>query len=210
MKCGHVAKPMSILVPLFLIAGCYPSGPSEVGEFDVVVTAFDPNRDFGSIRTWAMPDEVFATEGSDEDVTDAFDDLILSRIEANMERLGYVREQDPIVNGADVVVIARKSRRSATSWVGGGAPGWCGWPGWGFPGWGCYPGFYPWVPVQVSTGSVFVEMYDPNAGAAADELPAVWGALLNGFVSSNAGSNASRITEGIDNAFGQSPYLGRQ
>ena len=213
MKHRGITSILGSLLPMLLAAGCYPSGPSEVGESDVVVTAFDQNQNFGAIRTWAMPDEVFETEGSD-DVTDAFDGLILSQIEANMTRLGYVRERNPEANGADVVIIARKSRRTTTGWVGGGVPGWCGWPGWGFPGWGCWPGFYPWIPVSVTTGSVFVEMYDPNAAvqlpsSSETQLPAVWGALLNGFASGTA-SNAARISEGIDQAFRQSPYLGRQ
>jgi hypothetical protein len=53
-------------------------------------------------------------------------------------------------------------------------------------------------------------MYDPNEGAAAEELRAVWGALLNGLASGSSGTNASRISQGIDQAFAQSPYLGRR
>jgi hypothetical protein len=193
-----------------LLASCYPSGPSDVGETDVAVTAFDSTRDFSAIRTWAMPDEVFVTEGSDADVTDQFDDLILDQVAKNMTALGYVRETNPQANGADVVVIVRKSKQTSTGWVGGGSPGWCGWPGWGYPGWGCWPGYYPWIPVSFTTGSVIVEMYDPNEGASAEELRGIWGALLNGLASGSSGSNASRISQGIDQAFAQSPYLGRR
>ena len=194
------------LVALALLSACYPSGPSDVSERDAVVTAFDSARDFASIWTWAMPDIVFVTEGSDDDVTDEFDDLILERVAANMNQLGYVRESNPQVNGADVVVLVSKSKQTSTGWVPGVPPGWCGWPGWGFPGWGCYPPYYPWIPVSVTTGSVFLEMYDPNQGG--EELPAIWGALLNGFAGGGAG--ATRISQGIDQAFAQSSYLGRR
>lgn len=200
---------VSAALAVGLLSSCYPSSPSDVTERDVVITAFDSTKDFGAVRTWAMPDEVFVTEGSDSDVTDEFDDLILDEVAKNMAALGYVRETNPRVNGADVVVIVRKSKQTSMGWVGGGSPGWCGWPGWGYPGWGCWPGYYPWFPVTVTTGSVFLEMYDPNQGAASEELVGVWGAALNGLASSS-GSNAARISQGIDQAFAQSSYLGRR
>ena len=193
-----------------LLAACHPGEPSSIGETDVAVTAFDKTRDFGAIRTWAMPDEVFVTEGSDSDVTDEFDGLILDQVAKNMTMLGYVRETDPQANGADVVVLVRKSKQTSRGWVGGGAPGYCGWPGWGYPGWGCWPGYYPWASVSFTTGSVIVEMYDPNQGASSEELRAIWGALLNGLASRSSGSNASRISQGIDQVFAQSPYLGSE
>ena len=200
-----------VVLALFASLSCYPSGPSDVTDRDTVMTAFDPAMDFGAVRTWAMPDEVFVTEGSDDNVTDEFDELILDRVAENMAKLGYVREMNPEVNGADAVVIVQKSKRTSTGWVPGVPPGWCGWPGWGFPGWGCYPPFYPWIPVSVTTGSVFVEMYDPNKPTkdSEPELPAVWGAVLNGLASGST-TSAARIRDGIDQAFAQSPYLGRR
>ena len=142
---------------------CYPSGPSSTADTDVVITAYDSQFNFAAVRTYAMPNVVFELEGSDP-VKHDFDDVILDEIEKNMNAIGYVRENNPLVNGADVVVIASIGRTDRT-WVGDG--GWWGWWG-GWPGWGYWPGYgpgwgiwYPWpVMGSFSTGTLFIEMLD--------------------------------------------------
>ncbi len=198
---------------VLVMFSCYPSGPSSSGETDVVITAYDSQFNFGNIHTYALPNIVFELEGTDE-VNHDFDDLILNEIEKNMNAIGYVRENNPLVNGADIVVIASIGRTDQT-WVGGG--GWWGWWG-GWPGWGYWPGYgpgwgvwYPWpVMGTFSTGTLYVEMLDPNDSIDTDQrIPARWAAALNGVLSSSSDITAQRIVSGIAQIFNQSSYLGR-
>jgi hypothetical protein len=197
----------------FVMFSCYPSGPSSTAETDVVITAYDSQFNFGNIRTYAMPNIVFEIEGTDE-VNHDFDDIILDELEKNMNAIGYVRENNPLVNGADVVLIASIGRSDRT-WVGGGGwwDWWGGWPGWGYwpgygPGWGIW---YPWpVMGTFSTGTLFIEMLDPkNPDNNQNRIPARWAAGLNGILSSSSDITTQRIINNIAQMFTQSSYLGR-
>jgi hypothetical protein len=200
---------VAALALLGVVWGCYPGGTRDVSESDVVFTFYDTGADFGSIMTYAMPDVVFEREGSEE-TTDQFDDLILSEVAKHLESLGYIREANPDINGADALVVVSKARQTTTSagWIPGG---WWPWPGWGWgPGWGWwYP--YPIV-TSFTTGTVFIDMFDPevvnpNQGV---EIPALWTAAINGLVSSNVSTTTTRIISDIEQAFRQSSYLGNQ
>ncbi|NOR14553.1 MAG: DUF4136 domain-containing protein, partial [Candidatus Aminicenantes bacterium] len=211
-KKNNYLKLFGIVVTLALLGAvwaCYPGGSKNVSESDVIFTFYDKAVDFSKIMTYAMPNQVFEREGSEE-TTDEFDALILSEVEKNMSSLGYVREANPDVNGADALVVVSKTRQTTTSvgWVPGG--GWWPWPGWG---WG--PGYGWWYPYPVvtsfTTGTVFIDMFDPevvNPGASVD-IPAIWTAGMNGLVSSNASTTSSRIVRDIEQAYRQSSYLGR-
>jgi len=82
-------------------------------------------------------------------------------------------------------------------------------PGWGYgPGWG---GGYPYVPVVTSytTGTLIIDMIDPNNPNTSEEIiPIIWSAFLNGLVTGSEASIQTRVTNGINQAFDQSPYLG--
>ena len=199
---------MALVAAAGLMWSCYPGGPTSAGETDVVATFFDNGANFGAYQTYAMPDEVFIREGSDEDTEVENEDLILNQVVQNMARAGYTRVLDPEQNGADVVVIVSAVQTTNFNyWISWGWwGGWGGWPGFG-PGWGIG---YPWVGVTSYTnGSVFVEMFDPNNANLEEQLlPAVWAGALNGLLSgSSASETESRIIRGIDQAFTQSPYL---
>jgi hypothetical protein len=59
-------------------------------------------------------------------------------------------------------------------------------------------------------GTVFIELFDPDKPVTSDErFPAVWGAAMNGLLGSASGNQAF-ITQVIDQAFRQSPYLRAQ
>ncbi|MGI9627921.1 MAG: DUF4136 domain-containing protein [Longimicrobiales bacterium] len=210
------------LVAAAAVTGCYPGALSEADVSDIVLTAFDPAFDFSSAQTWAMPDTVVAIdlEGTNNAYAHTFDAEILAQVASNMAALGYTRELDPLTNGADLVVLVQanvSNNFSAYTWY-PYDPYWGFYPGWGY--WGGYPGYggyYPWTgsypPTttidNVRTGSIVIDMIDPNVEGSAEEGPSLsvrWGAILNGFAD---GVTASRITDAIDQAFDQSPALGR-
>ena len=47
-----------------LIAGCYPGGPDYTEELDVVLTYHNPDYNFGTKPTYAMPDKIVKIEGN--------------------------------------------------------------------------------------------------------------------------------------------------
>lgn len=191
---------------------CYPSGPSDITDTSIVVTKYDSKFNFSSINTYALPNTVFDLPGSDT-VNHNYDALILSEVDKNMTRIGYVKELDPLQNGADVVVVVSVSKKTTVyvdySWY----PYWGLWPGWGYwgpwdPSWIIY---YPWPPVEVYvSGSIFIEMVDPNAKDLTNKrLPARWSGVMNGLLTPSSAVTASQITAGINQCFAQSPYLGK-
>ena len=201
---------MKYVLPGLLLAlamwSCYPGGPENIADTDLVFTYYNPEADFGSVRTFFMPNHVFVREGSEE-TEDSFDDLILSDVARNLTALGYVRVTDPQNNTPDSVVIVSKVRTKYT-WV-GWVPGYPWYPGWGYPGWGWWG---PWYPVgnSYSTGTVFIEFARAeDIDVPEQQVNASWSGVINGLLGTNASATASRITAAVDQAFKQSPYLGR-
>ncbi|MCK4511917.1 DUF4136 domain-containing protein, partial [bacterium] len=108
------------------------SGFNSIADFDVIVTLYD-DFDFGAIRTYAMPDTV-AHPGDDKGGSGRsrdegiYDQLILDELAANLEAIGYVREENPEDNGADVVVLAGVT---STEWEVWFSYPWYDWGYWG-------------------------------------------------------------------------------
>lgn len=208
----------TLLISVTLWA-CYPESPTSIDELDIVVTAFDESFNFAGALTYAMPDsvvEIDIGEGTAGTYDHSLSAGILARVASNMAAAGYVREMDPVANGADVVVIVQASVTLNVDvytyypWD----PYWGWYPGWG--SWGGCPGCgwgYPWGPattvVSYRTGSIIIQMVDPTAMETTDDGPAwnlSWAAILNGLAE---GSNIpSRLDAAIDQAFTQSAYLG--
>ena len=196
---------------LLTVSSCYPGGATSVQQLDLVVTAHDETVDFTSFITYALLDSVVHVDLEDnnnDDLLDrANDALILSQIRSNIEAMGYVEEADPANNTPDIVfLVGAWAVTNTDAYV---SYPWWGWYGW-YPYWGCCgPGYgwgYPSAPVVVryDTATLVITMVDPNR-AAVDEIPVVWVAGMNGVLGS--GGTTIRITDGIDQAFDQSPYL---
>ena len=222
MKRG-LTRRWSLLAALGLVlsaAACYPGdGPANVQDLDVVLTVHDEEVNFASFQTFAMPDTVVHVSGDENDdiidLSRAYDDLILDLVAANMAAVGYTRELDPETNGADLIMLVGAIGVERTEyWAYQGWWGYWGWyPGWGYPG---YPGYgpgYGWYypPGYVGSttfeqGSVVLTLVDPNGGDG-EAIPVVWGGAIAGLL--GYGGEEARITNTINQAFTQSPYLGR-
>jgi hypothetical protein len=221
-----------LILPLgiLLLDGCYPNDALSVGETDIVLTGYYDSVDFKTLKTYFLPDTVFPVR---DDTTDKSpvpnSDLIINEIEKNMSSYGYTRvAYDPEAPEPDLMMgVAAISTTTVTvGWWYPYYPGW-GW-GWGwyknssadrdtdywyYPG---YPGYYPpgwgWggVPYYSSytTGTLLMELTNPNDYRVLGNdtvVPMYWAGGVHGVLSS--GSNTSRISNGIDQAFTQSPYL---
>ncbi|MEK6479182.1 DUF4136 domain-containing protein [Catalinimonas sp. 4WD22] len=196
---------------LLFFAGCYPDGPEYIEDLDTVATLHDPEFDFTSVGTFAIPDSVVKITGNLEEgepvefVRQVYASTIAQSIRENMERYGWTevdREDDP-----DMIILP--SAMQVTNiyydywyWGGGYWNWWYPYPWWGW----YYP--YPVVDIDAySTGSVFILMTYPDGITAADNIPVVWTGIFNGLLEGSTTSISSRITNNIEQAFDQSPYL---
>lgn len=205
---------------LLWLPACYPGDPTSIAQLDVVITTHDSTVSFGSFTTYAMPDSVVHIDNDslfdDLDLVDLpreFDDLIMETVEDNMEALGYDREDDPLNNGADLVMlVAAVGVENTDYWYYGGWWGYWGYyPGWGY--WGGYPGYGWYYPpywggsVTYEVGTLMLFLVDPDAyDPELDAIGVVWAGAMRGLLASNPTS--ARVIDGVDQAFTQSPYLG--
>ena len=204
--------PVSFMA-IFFLWSCYPdSGLTSVGDYDLVITQYDPDQDFSEFQTYVIPDSIvhIVQEGQEDNISREYDEQILQRVEQNMSDLNYTKVDTSAAEIADVILLVSVTN---TQWKGytwyPGYGGWWGW--WGYPG---YP-WYPWypgyaVPYTFNTGSLIIEWVDENDYDPAEErAPIRWGAVINGLLDDSKTNIAYRLDRDIDQAFKQSPYLGR-
>ena len=184
---------------IFMMVSCYPDGPEYYEDFDLVYTNYDQTFDFASKGTYSMPDQIVKITGNlaegeePEFVQEPYNTQILNLIEDQMSDLGWTKVEDP--EDADLTLFpAVWSNTTIVYWN----DYWC-WYYYYYCGWGYY---YP-VTTSYTTGTFVMSL-----AAAGDEYiqpTVVWTGALNGLVSGSF--ELSRVTEGIDQAFEQSPYL---
>ena len=211
---------------ILFLDGCYPNDAISIDQSDIVLTGYYDSVNFKTLKTYYLPDTVFPVRDDETDKSPvANSDLILSEIAKNMQNYGYTRVYpgDEVEDPDLMFTVAAISTTTVTvGWWYPYYPYW-GW-GWyknssadrGIDYWYGYPGYYPpgwgWggVPYYSSytTGTILMEMSNPADYRVVDNdtvVPMYWAGGVNGVLSS--GSNTARISNGIDKAFEQSPYL---
>jgi hypothetical protein len=183
----------------FVLYSCYPGDALTAADTDIVATFFDKDADFATKLTFAIPDKVFRLDENGDPVDDpgANDQLALNRIKSNLVQAGFTEIADPDTSDPSkrpdvfVIVFANQS-----TWVSGGC--YSSWYSWYYPyyGW-CYPVYYTY-----DVGTMLIAMVDPYVSRNA-----LWVAALNGILEDTNAGIADRLTDGIDQAFEQSPYL---
>ena len=207
-------KYLSILFLFILtinLTSCYTDYGLTSADYDVVVTKYDKTTDFNSLKTFSLVDSVFHITGDkDEPDSDLLsrqnDRLIISTIRTNMLDLGYTEITDPSDQNKPAVVIAIQALGTQVDqYYAGGY-----YPGWGYPGWG-WGGYYPYYPGYVGkstyyVGTLYIDYFDIDASDIPNDiLVSPWYATINGLL--NSGGTESRLTNSINQAFDQSPYL---
>ncbi len=194
------------------LTACYPEGAEYYSDTDLVITNYNTGYDFNGIQTYFMADSLrhIVDEGTIPDRS--MDSYIISELERNFVSLGYTRLDTTDINAGgtpDVVVVVSAIKvKIENIYTYPYYPGWC----WG---WYCYPGYgwyYPWYGytyvISYETGTVFWDMFDAdNVDIENEIIPVEWTGAINGVLGSGVSTNQSRLTEGIDQAFLQSPYL---
>jgi len=204
-----------LVAAALVAAACYPYEVTSNSQLDVVVTAHDSSKSFGGVQTYVLLDSVVHVVLDSSNMIEIgrqFDDLILDRIEQNLQTLGWTgvryKDGDPLPpNAPDVaLLVSASASRSTTIWY-----PWNPWWGW-YPGWGwgcvtCWPGYgYP-VVTQTDQGTLAMNIIETATTAPNDTVPVVWFGALRGVLSSSVSGTAQRLEQGIDQAFIQSPYL---
>lgn len=194
-------KTISIVLLFLALAvglySCYPGDEITAADTDIVATFFDKEADFSTKLTFSIPDEIIRIDENGDPINDpgVNDQLALNRIKSNLVQAGFTEKINPdtLNNRPDVLVIAFANQ---STWVSGGC--YSSWYSWYYPyyGW-CYPVYYTY-----DIGTLLVVMLDPS-----ESKTALWVAALNGILEDTNAGIADRLTDGIDQAFTQSPYL---
>ena len=205
---------------LLLCVSCYPGEVTSIAQIDVVVTTHDDTVTFTNFATYTLLDSVVHINYEDnlaDSLLDRTNDaLILAEVRAGIEAMGYMEEPNPLTTQPDVILLVGaiavvKDAYFAYGWWpyygwGGGWGGCCYGPGWG---WGYPSGGVAKVTYDV--GTLVITMLDPdrpsNPSTEVDTAPVLWLAAINGILSGSTAGQAVRITNLIDQAYDQSPYL---
>ena len=187
---------------MFLLQACFPFGPEDIEDFDIVGTFYDENVNFSTFKTYAMPDSVAHVQ--DTGISTAkgqYDDLVLDQIAANMGAIGYTRVQNP--DQADMLfTVAHVSQGydMSNSYNYGDYYG----DQYDYGSGGYY---YTGSDYQLSTGTVLMTLANHKDGDTTKES-AMWLGMLNGVTEQSFTNTSRRLIELINQAFVQSPYLG--
>jgi len=187
---------------IVLLSGCYPQGPENSEDLDVVLTSFQDEYDFRGKGTYAMPDRIVkitgdVIEGQDPqfipDVTAA---LILGQIDQNMSNLGW-QKVDVSANPDLLLTPASWETTTIVYYY----DYWYWWYG------GYYPpyGYYPTYASVYSTGTLLMRLIDPDVVGSNGNAVTQWAGAINGILTWSY--DEGRINKAIDQAFAQSPYL---
>jgi hypothetical protein len=193
---------VTILVAALALSSCYPDYGLTVEDYDAVATYRDPGTDFGGYTTFYLIPTVqhVLPPGTGDSYTRAYDQTILTSVENNLEGLGYVKTLDSA--NADLAVQTSLTQQEYMVYYGWG--GYYGW-GWGWPGY--YPPVYGY---SYTTGSIIVDMADVVRSNESEQAESIWFAVMQGLAGVTTGATTdSRIRNGINQAFIQSPYLGK-
>jgi len=184
---------------IFLMVSCYPGEIDSYDALDLVYTNYTETFDFAGQGTYSLPDKIVKITGNlaegqtPEYVQEPYNTQILNKIESNMTALGCTKVAEP--ENADLALLpAVWTNTTIYYWQ----DYWC-WYDYYYCGWGYYYPSYTsytsgtFVMTLVASGEEYI---DPSS---------VWTAAINGLVSGSY--NTTRVTDAIDQAFKQSPYL---
>ena len=185
-------------------AGCHPTGVETISDLDTVATTHDSAFNFATPTKYALADRVRVVgvpdAGPPQNIDPNLESLILDTIDNNMSALGYQKVNAG--QGPDLFMTAAvMSVTNVTYYYGY----WCGYWAYYYP---CYPYYPPVVGVDVYVvGTLLIDMAAPNTPPT--QLTNVWTGVVRGVQGNSASQDQVRAVNGINQAFIQSPYLGR-
>jgi hypothetical protein len=207
-------KPSYSIIAVFAIAiGCSPEPDSkELYDELVVSTNYDPQANFASYATFAMPTDTIGlvSESSDDTIITSsqsdFPKPVLEAILFNMTSKGYsrvARNENPDI-GINVIVVNDLNVFQQLVY-----PDPFYYPGSYYSGYYGYSSYYyyPYVNTYAyNTGVLLIELVDLKNRTPDNKVRVIWTAYLGDIYSTI--SLIDQTESAIDQAFRQSPYIG--
>jgi hypothetical protein len=187
-----------LLIMIFMVS-CYPEQANLYENFDLVYTNYEEEFDFSSQRTYVMPDKIVKITGNLEDgeepkfIKEPYNSQVLSQIESNMTAKGWTKIEDP--KNADIAILPAVWTNTTVTYY---YDYWCWYDSY-YCDWGYY---YPYG-TSYTTGTLVMSMV--TYGDSLIDPYIVWTGLANGLLSGYY--DVDRVTQAVDQAFEQSPYL---
>jgi len=179
----------------------------------VVSTNYDPDADFSAYTTYAIPTDTigFVSNNSNDTIItspqSSFPRKVLNVITSSLDGRGYTqvaRNENPDL-GVNVMVVNDFNVFQEIVY-----PNYYGYPGnyySGYYGYGSYYS-YPYVNTYAyNTGVLIIEIVDLKNRTPDNKVKVVWDAYLGDVYSTI--DREAQSTEGIEQAFIQSPYIGK-
>jgi hypothetical protein len=191
-----------LMLGALLTTACYTDYGLSIKDYDLTVTAYDENINFQNWHTYAITDTIEHIVGEDEEPDRIFDAQILSKLKAEMNANGW-QEVSMDTATPDVAILVTISEVDNYSY-------WGYYPGyWWGPGWGWYyPPYYGGVTYAYTSGTIYINMVDVARIDSVNQIvPTVWFAGINGITNDSNVNLSNRISDAIEQAFKQSPYL---
>jgi hypothetical protein len=205
------------MLAVLTLAACYPTaGVNGVQALDTITTAYNLDGGFNLYTTfdiagydggYAYIPDITPDAGSSNPINHQYDLLIMQTVQAGFEEKGYIYEQASATVTPSFTVFVGANSATYTS-IYNWWPYYCGY----YPWYGCSWYWYPY-PIYSSydVGTLFIEMQSPDM--ANTTFNGQWAAVIRGILCSAGTINcatvppATRITQDINQAFAQSPYL---
>ena len=211
MKKNSIVFLVSIVV---LMAGCY-SEPDNQRLLDdlVVATNFDPEAEFTSYATFAMPTDTIgfiSNSSNDTIITNSestFPRPVLSAIRGNLVDRGYTRvdrTENPDL-GINVLVVNDFNVFQQVIY-----PDPYSYPGTYYPGYYGYGSYYyyPYINTYAyNTGVLIIEIVDLKNKTPDNKVKVIWDAYMGDLYSTI--DRIPQTERAIDQAFDQSPNVSR-
>ena len=192
---------------MFALASCEKDPDMSELDTDLTVyTDYDSSADFGSYKTYFLPDSILeagghkATYWKDENAMN-----IIKAVESQMNERGYTRLTDPEdKDNADLGIQLSYVDESYQVVSGGYFGGWWDYGYWG-PWWGGW--YYPYpVTYTYSTNTLVMEMVDLTGDSDGKNIPVLWYANASGAQYSGM-YNLQLLVNSVEQAFKQSEYI---
>lgn len=201
------------------MVSCYPGGAEYTSDTDLVITNYNPEFNFGTVKHYYMADSISHIVPEGQDPNYELDPFVIGEMERNFEALGWVRVDSLFEGKPDLAVTlsiikVQNYNIYTIPWYPGWGWGWY-WKSsddvnyWGYPGYGWgYPWYGGTYVTSYETGTVVWYTFDPdNVDEDNEVIYLDWQGAVNGVVGSSTSTTKDRVSKGIDQGFRQSPYL---
>jgi hypothetical protein len=208
-------KKLVFLIPALVFLGCEPPADTlRLLDQLVVSTNYDPDVNFSQYATYSMATDTigfFSNKSPNDTIIvqtaqSNYARPVLTKLQEELQGRGFQRvdrKADPDLR-INVYVVNDFNVYQQVSYPGYSYPSSYGY-GYGYGG---YYGGYPYVSTySTNTGALVIEILDLRNPTADRKLKSVWNAYMGDVYSTI--NLIKQTEEAIDQAFVQSPYLGR-